>query len=195
MTRATELLSQLNAAIKNIPDGIAAGRRDRLLAKNLTPKYTDDDPPIAMFPPDAKDGNYAAFSIQWECVFQLKSGTDLPKSKYPLVCCGKHGLILVHAWAMHYLTLDSTTASDVEMMLPRVEALLPLIPAVIKAHEEKAWNPLHMCITQSESSLEEYPTSVSIPRLAKNNTASKERLKSGLGEGLNWREVLNIPEY
>ncbi|KAJ7323236.1 hypothetical protein DFH08DRAFT_874755 [Mycena albidolilacea] len=152
MTRATELLSQLKAAIDNIPDGIAAGRRDGLLAKTLTPKYTDDDPPIAVFPSDAKDGNYAAFSNQWERVFQLKSSTDLPESKYPLVCRGKHGLILAHAWATHYLTLDSVTASDVEMMLPRVEALLRLIPAAIKAYEEKARNPLRMCIIQSLAS-------------------------------------------
>jgi hypothetical protein len=124
-----KLLTDLKAAIDNIPDGIAAGRRDGLLAKNLTPKYTDDTPPIAIFPSDEKDGNYAAFSNQWERVFQLKSSTDLPESKYPLVCRGKHGLILAHAWATHYLTLDSATAGDITMMLPRVEALLRLIPA------------------------------------------------------------------
>ncbi|KAJ7351399.1 hypothetical protein DFH08DRAFT_806120 [Mycena albidolilacea] len=124
MTRAIgiKLLTDLKAAIDNIPDGIAAGRRDGLLAKNLTPKYTDDTPPIAIFPSDEKDGNYAAFSNQWERVFQLKSTS--------------------HAWATHYLTLDSTTAGNIAMMLPRVEALLRLIPAAIKAHEEEARKPL-----------------------------------------------------
>jgi hypothetical protein len=85
-----KLLTEIKAAIDNIPDGIAAGQRDGLLAKNLTPKYTNDDSPIAIFPSDEKDGDYTAFSNQWEHVFQLKSSTELPESKYPLVCRGKH---------------------------------------------------------------------------------------------------------
>ncbi|KAJ7301402.1 hypothetical protein DFH08DRAFT_827599 [Mycena albidolilacea] len=121
-----KLLTDLKAAIDNIPDGIAAGRCDGLLAKNLTPKYTDDTPPIAIFPSDGKDGNYAAFSNQWERVFQLKSSTDLPESKYPLV-----------------------------------EALLRLIPAA-----------------SAESSEDEYPASVPIPKPAKKTTAPKSKSKA-----------------
>ncbi|KAJ7744815.1 hypothetical protein B0H14DRAFT_3167475 [Mycena olivaceomarginata] len=164
MTRATELLSPLKAA------GIAAGRRDGLLAKTLTPKYTDDDPPVAVLPSDAKDGNYAAFSNQWERVFQLKSSTDLPESKYPF---------------------------DVEMMLPRVEALLRLIPAAIKAYEEKARNPLPFSVrpaSQSWVKFQEAERRV-LQGLPPMCIVTKERLKSGLGEGLNWTEVLNIHEY
>jgi hypothetical protein len=66
-------------------------------------KVATDDPPIPIFPLDEKNGDYAAFSNKWERVFQLKRSTDLPESKYPLVCHSKHGLILAHAWATHYL--------------------------------------------------------------------------------------------
>ncbi|KAJ7875777.1 hypothetical protein B0H14DRAFT_3437023 [Mycena olivaceomarginata] len=125
MERAIKLLTELKAAIDNIPNGIAAGRRDGLLVKNLTPNIPMTTPPITIFPLDEKDGDYAAFSNQWERVFQLKSSTDLTESKYPLVCCGKHGLILAHAWATHYLTLDSATADDIDMMLPPGRSLSP----------------------------------------------------------------------
>jgi hypothetical protein len=66
-----KLLTELKATIDNIPDGIAAGQHDGLLAKNLTPKYTDDNPSIAILPSDEKDGDNTAFSNQWETLTEI----------------------------------------------------------------------------------------------------------------------------
>jgi hypothetical protein len=115
--------------IHSIPPGIVAGTRHGLLAKCLTPKLSDDDPPVEIFPYDTADGAYNSFSTQWERVFQAKSISEPLSSKFPLVCRGKHGLILAHAWASHYVNLTSATAEDIGMIIPRLEALLLLIPA------------------------------------------------------------------
>ncbi|KAJ7788737.1 hypothetical protein B0H14DRAFT_3892262 [Mycena olivaceomarginata] len=124
--------------IHSIPPGIVAGTRHGLLAKCLTPKLSDDDPPVEIFPYDTADGAYNSFSTQWERVFQAKSISEPLSSKFPLVCRGKHGLILAHAWASHYVNLTSATAEDIGMIIPRLEALLLLIPAAVKAHKEIA---------------------------------------------------------
>jgi hypothetical protein len=123
------LLDSLKAAIDGIPPGVVAGRRDGPLAKYLTPKLSKDNPPTEIFPYDAEDGAYSSFNIEWEHVFQAKSRDEPLSAKFPLVCRGKHGLILAHAWASHYAGLESTTATDLDMIQLRVEALLRLIPA------------------------------------------------------------------
>ncbi|KAJ6576762.1 hypothetical protein B0H10DRAFT_1963395 [Mycena sp. CBHHK59/15] len=99
----TDLLEQLLNEIEKLPASFRSGRRDGPLAKYLTPALLKDKNPVAIYPTHP-DGPNAAFSQQWERVFQLKSGETLA-DKYGLVCRGKHGLALAHAWATHYVAL------------------------------------------------------------------------------------------
>ncbi|KAJ7845599.1 hypothetical protein B0H14DRAFT_3454866 [Mycena olivaceomarginata] len=80
-TRAVELLNALQAAIDSIPPGVVAGTRHGLLAKCLTPKLSDDDPPVEIFPYDTADGAYNSFSTQAGAIKDL--GFDGKRDQFP----------------------------------------------------------------------------------------------------------------
>ncbi|KAJ7870170.1 hypothetical protein B0H14DRAFT_2571424 [Mycena olivaceomarginata] len=66
-----------------------------------------------------------------------------------------HGLILEHTWASHYVNLEGATAEHIGVIIPRLEALLRLIPATLKVHSETTkQKPV-------ASSDEEYPVAAS----------------------------------
>ncbi|KAF7378021.1 Reverse transcriptase-RNase H-integrase [Mycena sanguinolenta] len=169
-TRAVELLDALKAAIDSIPPGFVAGTRHGPLAKYLTPEMSNDDPSVEIFPHDPENGAYYSFSTEWERVFQAKSASEPLEAKFPLVCRGKHGLILAYAWASHYVNLQSVKDAEIEMMVPRLEALLVLIPAALKAHKPKAKKSVDSSDDDDES-----PTTV-LPK-------AKAAVKPSAGKG------------
>ncbi|KAJ7673479.1 hypothetical protein B0H17DRAFT_1183247 [Mycena rosella] len=100
---------------------------------------THDQEPVALFPFNANDGAYAAFSTQWKRAFQSKSKLDPIELKFHLVCRGKNGLVLAHTWAAHYVGFVGLTyARDLDMIPSRLEALLALIRLALKAHEDNS---------------------------------------------------------
>ncbi|KAJ7903255.1 hypothetical protein B0H13DRAFT_1882099 [Mycena leptocephala] len=122
----------------------------------------------------------ASFNIEWEHVFQAKSRDEPLSAKFPLVCRGKHGLILAHAWASHYAGLESTTATDLDMIRLRVEALLRLIPAALEAHAEAAKKkPAN---SDSDSDEDELPAAIA-PSAKPPKTSSDVKGKNKAVEG------------
>ncbi|CAK5282937.1 unnamed protein product [Mycena citricolor] len=121
-------LVKLAEAISRLPDGRLAGARTGPLGQHLwasldntgTPRYPEDE-----------EGPYKAFNIGWERAFRIPPGRDC-SSLFPLVCQGKYGLILAHNWAKHYASLVQDM--DVKMIQLRVDQLLDLISAALKAH-------------------------------------------------------------
>ncbi|KAJ7312785.1 hypothetical protein DFH08DRAFT_821949 [Mycena albidolilacea] len=122
-----EDLEALLTAIKNLPAAAQSRRRHDPAGKYLTPGLTKGDNPEPTFP-SHKDGPYAVFNEQWECVFQLQRQPGDPDNKLEKLVShgrGKHGLILAHAWATHYATVVKL---DEEILIQlRVKTLLNLI--------------------------------------------------------------------
>ncbi|KAJ7868536.1 hypothetical protein B0H14DRAFT_2572271 [Mycena olivaceomarginata] len=188
-----KLLTEIKAAIDNIPDGIAAGQRDGLLAKNLT----NDDPPIAIFPSDEKDGDYTAFSNQWEHVFQLKSTLATKKQWetrmhssnwefinkfYKLLPWNSHERVFLPFYSA--VTLTASTSS---------KPAKGIFAMAVKGSAETKKNA---SLFAGKDEVDIYIGEISPVEEGFDDLLGwwKERLNSGPGEGLNWME-LNIHKY
>ncbi|KAF7370112.1 Reverse transcriptase-RNase H-integrase [Mycena sanguinolenta] len=126
-TSLEEDLKELMASIDKLPASCLTGRRDGPLATYLTPGIsTSDKDPKPIFP-SSSEGAYHSFNKEWERVFQLRPNNPAEKVA-SLVCRGKHGLILAHAWAEHYA--PRVNESERVLVQLRVQRLIALIKEV-----------------------------------------------------------------
>ncbi|KAF7348260.1 Reverse transcriptase-RNase H-integrase [Mycena sanguinolenta] len=122
-----EDLKELMASIDKLPASCLTGRRDGPLATYLTPGIsTSDKDPKPIFP-SSSEGVYHSFNKEWERVFQIRPNNPAEKVA-SLVCRGKHGLILAHAWAEHYA--PRVNESERVLVQLRVQRLIALIKEV-----------------------------------------------------------------